>query len=414
MPGFSQLERLRGLLVVAVVFCAHPAAWCEEDATSPDPQTPNVTYSVFSESGLFFLNGKYIEAPYQIEATEASIRVNGIVCAVESKPPFQGLGYGSEFGEGFRGRGMRGGFGNRNRFRHRDFSEDQEFRREDRSEEETAQIEDFQQRAEFRSRSDFRPRGEFRPRADFDNRRNAQRIVAALNERRAVLLFEQTGELIEVPQVLALDFYEVLLTEPSDRELIPKLANLELSQETSEIWNEWLRNYIPSETEQILLTQHYNDRKQLENQNHRAVAAIRRLESFSYPLTLLGMIVGVVALGHLLRWPRKGDLAEAGSETVRAVEIALWLMMGMALIDLVWTILASQAGMMREVNPLAEKLVDSPLQLSIFKTFATAVGFGIFYLWRQRQQIQVATWWMCLVCVLVTFRWIIFDSVISP
>ena len=85
----------------------------------------------------------------------------------------------------------------------------------------------------------------------------------------------------------------------------------------------------------------------------------------------------------------------------------------MSVLDLVWTILAGQAGVMTELNPLAAKFIDSPGQLAFFKMFATATGFGILFVWRQRRQVQQAIWWMCLVCVLLTFRWVMFDSMIN-
>jgi hypothetical protein len=218
-----------------------------------------------------------------------------------------------------------------------------------------------------------------------------------------------------IPNAMELDLCGVLLKKAPASELLQNLAGTEpTSPETIRLWQKWLESYSPPEHVVPLLAARYEKWKQAEDENNRAVAAVQRLENFSYPLTLLGMLVGVVSLGHLLRWPRKEDQVEAGSETVRAVEIALWLMLGMALIDLIWTILASQAGVMKEVNPLAEKLIHSPLQLAVLKTFATGVGLAIFFLWRRRKQIQVATWWMCLVCVLVTFRWIIFDSAMSP
>jgi len=253
-------------------------------------------------------------------------------------------------------------------------------------------------------------------RPGFRNRGVARQLTDEFHADQVVLLFEETGELIIIPDALEFDLCGVLLNSRTpETELLQNLAGTEpVGPETVRLWQEWLRSYSPSEQVIPLLAARYDKWKQAEDKNNREVAAMHRLESFSYPLTLLGMLVGVVSLGHLLRWPRKDDLAEAGSETVRAVEIALWLMLGMALIDLIWTILASQAGVMKEVNPLAEQLITSPLQLAVLKTFATGVGLAIFFLWRRRKQIQVATWWMCLVCVLVTFRWVIFDSALSP
>lgn len=374
---------LRGLTAFSVAICSLSAAWCGEVAAGDDHEnSQELIFSEVTENGLFFLNGKHIEAPYTVEATEETISVNGIAVSVESKP-FRG-GFNFDHDRGFRGRGRRSGFGNRSHLGNPD-------------------------------RSDDEPRSEFQPRTDFRNRWTANRVAEALDSNQFLLLFEQTGELIFVPEEFQHELCGTLIDKSSATERLQSLAGPgAVSRETTALWKEWLQNYTPPEQLVNQLTAMYDEGKQLEDENNREIAAMDRLESYSYPLTLLGMVVGVVALGHLLRWPRKEDELEPGSQTVRAVEIALWLMLGMALIDLAWTVLATQAGVMKEVNPVAEKLVSSPLQLAIFKTFATGIGFGIFYLWRQRRQIQVATWWMCLVCVLVTFRWIIFDSAISP
>ena len=164
--------------------------------------------------------------------------------------------------------------------------------------------------------------------------------------------------------------------------------------------------------------QAYYDRIQaIEAAGVSRAAAIVRMETFAYPLTLAGMLVGVIALGHVLKWTAKSIVAEQredyAPEVTRCVEIALLLMLVMSAIDLTWTILAGQAGAMREVNPLAAGYIQSPLHLIALKVVATGLGCGILYAWRQRRQVQNATWWMCLVCVLLTFRWVVFDSVIS-
>ena len=65
---------------------------------------------------------------------------------------------------------------------------------------------------------------------------------------------------------------------------------------------------------------------------------------------------------------------------------------------------------MKEVNPLAVGIVHSPQALAAFKVIATSLGFALLYALRKQKRGQEVTWWMCLVCVLVTFRWVIFDS----
>jgi hypothetical protein len=391
----------RDFLALSVAVCTLATAWCDEQSTFQEQKSQQVVFSKTVESGLFFLNGKHVNGPYRVEATADSISVNGKPLQIEFKSPFRRKGR-------FVRRGSHepdtsSGSGNRRNFENRDQSDNH------------PQADDYWRSHEPQDTAKQRTRSEFRPGAGFLNRRTTHRIIESLQGNQIVLLFEQTSELIVIPDDLEYELCGALLKKFAATERVQTFTGAgPKSPETVELWQEWLQNYSPPKQLVPRLTAIYDEWKQVEDENNREVAAMHRLESYSYPLTLLGMLVGVVALGHLLRWPRKEDELEPGSQTVRAVEIALWLMLGMALIDLTWTVLATQAGVMKEVNPMAEKLVNSPLQLAIFKTFATGVGFGIFYLWRQRRQIQVATWWMCLVCVLVTFRWVIFDSAISP
>lgn len=188
-------------------------------------------------------------------------------------------------------------------------------------------------------------------------------------------------------------------------------ANFTDSNAEIGVWLDWLSgNAISSEASSRLESiSSYFESMEVEYQS--SVESGARLEKFAYPLTVLGMLLGVVALGFMLQWAGNGlNQLETTVESERYVVIALCMMAGMATVDLIWTVLAGQAGQMKEINPLAASLVESPSQLAIFKILATGVGFSILYFWRQSQQIRKATWWMCLVSVLLTFRWVMFDS----
>lgn len=389
MVRFSRALILRGFVLIAVSLCHPIVSRADEETPAAEREASKFQFSEVSENGFFFLNGEFLEAPYTIEATSESLSVNGISCSID-RNPFQDE-FEDEFNPEFRGRGRGDGGGSRrNRFGNRDRTEDED--------------------------PGFVPRfgAGFGPKRSFASRRIARGLFDALSAGQFVFAFDESQELVVIPRYFEPELSAVLLNEHPTEEHLQEMTGFSRKPGTQHALKEWLESYSPPDRLRTLLTARLEKITQTEASNLREVAAMHRLNNYSYPLTLLGMMVGVVSLGHLLRWPQKEDAAEAGSETVRAVGFALCLMLVMALIDLIWTILATQAGMMKEVNPLAEKLVDTPLQLAIFKTFATAVGFGIFYTWRKRRQIQVATWWMCLVCVLVTFRWVIFDSAMSP
>lgn len=187
--------------------------------------------------------------------------------------------------------------------------------------------------------------------------------------------------------------------------------NLTETKSEADVWMNWLSKAAISSEAQLRI-QTISDHVATSEEKYRSeVEQLALLEQFAYPLTVMGMLLGVIALGYMLQWAGNGlNQVEPTAESERYVLIALWMMAGMAIVDFTWTVLAGQAGQMTEVNPLAAYLIHSPSQLAIFKVLAAGVGFGILYFWRQRQQIRQATWWMCLVSVLLTFRWVMFDS----
>lgn len=192
-----------------------------------------------------------------------------------------------------------------------------------------------------------------------------------------------------------------------------QLAELNLTDSDDEtaVWMNWLSGYEVSSELQSEIQAMIDRVVAFEAEFRSDIAQVARLEQYAYPLTVLGMLLGVVALGYMLQWAGHGlHQFESTAESERYVVIALCMMAGMAAVDFIWTVLAGQAGQMKEVNPLAANFIESPAQLAVFKILATGIGFGILYFWRQRQQIRQATWWMCLVSVLLTFRWVMFDS----
>jgi hypothetical protein len=241
----------------------------------------------------------------------------------------------------------------------------------------------------------------------------ARRLVDSLSVNQIVVVFEEAPSVIVIPQHADYSFCKVLLSQRRTDKDLQALTAIPQNPSLADLWQRWLRTYTPSGAAAEALTQRMQVVEESERENRRQIAAHQRLDALAYPLTITAMVLGVLALGHILRWTGRGLGTHADREATRSVEIALLLMLGMAAVDLAWTILAGEAGLMREVNPFAASLIQSPSQLALFKIVATAAGCGILFAWRQRRQIQVATWWMCLVCTLVTFRWVVFDSLLS-
>lgn len=144
-----------------------------------------------------------------------------------------------------------------------------------------------------------------------------------------------------------------------------------------------------------------------------AEAAIQP-DLLSYPLTVLGMLLGVFSLGHLLtmRPESNGDWhgVDTSPTAQRIVMRSLGLLLLLSTLDLVWTVLAWQTGQMREMNPIGEQLMQNPATLAAFKLAATLFGAGLLYAARQYRLAQATTWWMCLVLTVVTLRWVMFNS----
>lgn len=154
--------------------------------------------------------------------------------------------------------------------------------------------------------------------------------------------------------------------------------------------------------------------------NTQVSEAVRDLGRWSYPLTVLGMLLGVLAIGHLLKSAANPSLAASGDPResrdsinpafIKATVVSIGLIFAMSMLDLAWTLLASQAGQMRELNPIGARMIDSPALLIVFKAIVTGGACLIFYSLRKHAQTQTAAWWMCLVLCLLTMRWLVFNS----
>lgn len=389
------LSAFATVLSAVLLFCASAPAAQETDVGSEHSQS--ATYSVTVDDGLLFIDGKGVAAPYHIEATEDVVSVNGMTCISEggnalifddedersSRMPRADQGRGPAWrAAGREGRRRGPGIG---------------------------------EGSSDRRGSWFADRGRdrrFRPGSPVAGRQ-AQTLAGMLESGNIVVAFDGAVQ----PIGLASDeriFCETLLSEDVDEKNKEQFLALCYSTEGRKNWSRMLQEFEKTDPLAPAMQERIDRLYAAEAENNSQVAAVYRLDTLSYPLTVLGMLLGAFAFGHMLQWSGKGITSSQdqnrSSEVGRHVVVAVFLMFCMSTLDLVWTILAGQAGVMREVNPLAAGFVRSPEQLAVFKVAATVTGLGILYVWRQRQQIQLATWWMCLVCVLLTFRWVVFDS----
>ncbi|MEC8556328.1 MAG: hypothetical protein VXZ82_15060 [Planctomycetota bacterium] len=236
--------------------------------------------------------------------------------------------------------------------------------------------------------------------------RVAVQTVLRQLEKNAILVSfrKSTPVVLSVPSDKA-DFGRLLLSE--DRSgWSSALQHIAIYRDKSR-WQKFLTTFKPNKELTGQLQVFVDEVDQIEIDNRNRNAAVQRLESMDYPLTVIGMLLGVVALGINLQWSAAGIGEEQGTKFHTS---AIWLILGMSVLDLTWTILSSQAGQMSEMNPMASKIIDSHWKLVVFKSTTTLGACGILYHWRHLGKIQQAAWWATLICVLLTFRWIMMGS----
>ena len=146
----------------------------------------------------------------------------------------------------------------------------------------------------------------------------------------------------------------------------------------------------------------------------RTSASNQLVAQISYPLTVFAMIAVVLGFGHLLsnrpvQNPESGDTTKSRTVVVNSLLIVALL----SIVDLIWTIAATNAGTMRELNPLGSHLIEDPVRLAFFKLSVSAISIGILYALHRTTMAQVASWWCCLLLTLLTARWVVFQSMLA-
>ncbi len=176
---------------------------------------------------------------------------------------------------------------------------------------------------------------------------------------------------------------------------------------------EWLTSFRPSLAFLADATAHLEFLDAVNLQSEKANAANTRLAIFGYPLTLFMMVLVVLAFGHLLSNRPNTDQwnDDLPTKPLRDPFIhSLVLIVGLSVVDLVWTLLVSQAGAMHELNPIGSQIIDDPWKLVAFKVVVTLGAVGLLYFCRRAPLARQASWWSCLVLSLVAARWLVFNS----
>lgn len=178
-------------------------------------------------------------------------------------------------------------------------------------------------------------------------------------------------------------------------------------------WRAWLENPQISAEGLRRMEEQLDFTQAAESKRRQTVDAQQRLDLLAYPVTLLGMVLCVYAIGHLLLHRPTDELTTGTANVPRKlnpVAVSLLLIMVQGGLDLFWTVLMFQTGEMKELNPIGGELISDPLSLLAFKGTATLVAVTLLFSLRNTPRGKLATWWICLTMTLVTVRWAAFNS----
>jgi hypothetical protein len=237
----------------------------------------------------------------------------------------------------------------------------------------------------------------------------SMQALASRLENNGIVVAFTTRPLLVIATEDAHEFFQAIaLHDPEYRR--PLLARLP-ADEDRRLWTDWLDRYRAPGELRKRAEAWIQAVQTIKDQNLAQMAAVRRIDVLSYPLSIVGMIASVLALGHLLMaLPKRSEDQTTPAGDMRATVISVTAIGVFSLLDLVWSILAWNAGQMRELNPLSSVLIQDPQLLIMFKSVATLTSCTILLALRRHYSARLASWWLCLVCTVLTFRWLMFNS----
>ena len=305
------------------------------------------------EKGFLFIDGEYVAPPYEIRCDAEKLTVNGR--EVTCKPPQRD----------FSGRGF-GGFGSRG--------------------------------------------------SDFSLRYFFSQMHGQLSLELVVMSFEGQP-FVSFDTSHTYDLLKSLIFTGS-RSVRQVAVRNQLPHDFSRpVWDDWISNFKPPDDLKIRAAALTNSFEQNQENALADIRAQRLLERLSYPLSVGGMVLSVLAIGHLLGGRPHAGKATLGldpsPEMIRALNWSVAFAAAFSVLDLVWTILATSANSgVTELNPIGSQFVHDPRNMAGFKIGVTFSCLALLWLMRKHKRAQIAAWWLCLILTLVTCRWLLIDSLL--
>lgn len=204
------------------------------------------------------------------------------------------------------------------------------------------------------------------------------------------------------------DLGEMLTGQVSHAQLYSMLEKFYLSKTETERLLERLENLYAEEND--MFTDYLDGDSEEE--------APEANSSLGYSATALAMLLSVLGFGLAFqnpppkgpgRWGDRNLTDESGRQVIHFVVLIVIL----GLFDLGCTLLASQSSGFAELNPLAQSLSATPVSLISIKMVTMLICCGILIGIRNYKAGHIASWWGCLLCTILTFRWATVNSILA-
>lgn len=240
-----------------------------------------------------------------------------------------------------------------------------------------------------------RPYSYFNYAAYLEERLQGNSLLVVFNDGMATFIQGNEGAVLEA----------LLSSKPRDAK-VQALMQTRAGRIESARWAELVDSFKPSPE----LADRVKKLTDQQKVRHRPVARTPSLSNFvKYGITVMGIVLGVLALGSLLthRPMSKAGWSEVDTagDSIPMVSRNVILVAVLGFFDLACTVMAQGSIGFVEMNPLGSGLLQSPTLLAAFKVASLSVGCVILLALRRYRGAQVASWWLCLVCTILTFRW---------